>query len=1277
MYKVIGIITTKNRFDLFKIAVNSAYNQIFPLEELLIVSDSNEEVYLREKEFLKNFKVTLIRNLNSKNYSGSLNTAMSYILKKYYINDNDNQLDKIYIALLDDDDYWHVEYIQECAKSLNNETDFVISGINYMLEDKTIKLSIPSNLSIRDFLIGNPHLQGSNTFVKFKSLLNIGTFDESMNSTIDRDMFIRMILLNSKYSVVDKHLVFVNAYHNQDRVTVDPSRKIQGLKKFYRKYNFLMDDSDKVLFFERIEKLLKIKIEKFEEKSFVFDNTYKEDVFNSKENVILIGFIATDYEAAVRLTEEIVNLNRKKIRVLVIINGLYDYQSIFDNLSSSNIEFKLITLDEIKKLNHDNQYGPFISDYVIEDKIAYISLARRILHYHLYEYVKENEVIWILDEDVSLKQETIVDNQIQTTKIPIDYIINKYRDSFDVGVGNITNDPAIPALSTLRTNLIDFYYNLNKKENLGSIISKDLYDYYYDYSDSTNQYLEQPFNIEVKVELKDAFQGKAISRKLILFDDEVKEASNHGGNTLIFNKEVLKVPNLSLKIDNQYIRRGDFFWILCCKNKGYRIMNLPFAVNHNRNTFEFDYPKEINKLIRDLFGSSLTKAYKVYQNTNDAELRNEYIEQVIKRLSKIILSFFRIQSLLKLIDEGNEFKQYFTDEKIREFKDSIVDSLQVDKLKSSFTQLSRYISIYDRLSYEEKEIKLIKEHFNTDNIRLLGYGSEANVFTDEKSVFKVFHKVLTNLNLFNNDVFNKISSLYPIDIHKINPLTIFNYTYETSTEYDGGHADELIQFLRDFKDNNLVFTNINARNFRVNKNNQLKLIDYGDAIKEWNDEDFERMILRTYQLLRYNHISVIEFKTLINMSYKGLDYNFTYGFERFKKIINQRSKEEIHDNIIIDKIKSYNVKTILDYGAGKCKIANKLSNDYKLSVFDIDTETLESRANKNIEVIHDIQNHEKKYDLINTNLVLCAVEDDVAESIIKNIQSLISDSGILVLSICNPFYNDVPNTELRIESRVEDYEIKSKFIKENRIYHSLRDEYNRPFNFYQHLLIKHGFEIVDVDETEGYNLKSLSQIGEHLILVCKYKGEKKKNGICNHAMIIYVDNNSTSIIHQQFHSLTKNIPLDSDIIIIFDDFDIKNKEYCELLFTKSNKIKGEVTFLVNKQILGYEESIKKIFKERVEFNAKYKSCTILRTDYIFNEVDGFNQIQSSLEEKDLIVHNAFNEYNPFNNYNIHEDNADYLPVSWNLNKKVKLVDILRKYKYQSEEKYLYRKARKD
>lgn len=79
--------------------------------------------------------------------------------------------------------------MEQCVNSIRNNEDFVVTGLNFVKEDATYKLAIPDVLTVESFLVKNPHLQGSNTFVKLSTLLKAGGFDENLDSMVDRDFF--------------------------------------------------------------------------------------------------------------------------------------------------------------------------------------------------------------------------------------------------------------------------------------------------------------------------------------------------------------------------------------------------------------------------------------------------------------------------------------------------------------------------------------------------------------------------------------------------------------------------------------------------------------------------------------------------------------------------------------------------------------------------------------------------------------------------------------------------------------------------------------------------------------------------------------------------------------------------------------------------------------------------------------------------------------------------------------------------------------------------------
>ena len=63
----------------------------------------------------------------------------------------------------------------------------------YRITESTREINeAPNQLSVNDFLIGNPGIQGSNIFIRLSCFLEAGGFDENIKSCTDRDLCIRI-----------------------------------------------------------------------------------------------------------------------------------------------------------------------------------------------------------------------------------------------------------------------------------------------------------------------------------------------------------------------------------------------------------------------------------------------------------------------------------------------------------------------------------------------------------------------------------------------------------------------------------------------------------------------------------------------------------------------------------------------------------------------------------------------------------------------------------------------------------------------------------------------------------------------------------------------------------------------------------------------------------------------------------------------------------------------------------------------------------------------------
>lgn len=247
---VVAVIATKNRKNILVNAISSIEAQSLRPDLVVIVGEQNSD--FGDSIDFPDLRILLITNKRTANLSGAINTAIQTVLELGF------QPEITYLAMLDDDDRWDPNYLQKCVAASSNGEDWVVPGIK-RYEDPSaegIDLTIPTKLSTSAFLTGNPHVQGSNLFVKLSTLLRAGCFDENLGSTTDRDVGIRLCNLNAiRIVFIQEHLVHHNAY-GKDRLSTPKSRvKTNGLVQFYRKYSPIMSVEERCKFLNRAHSL--------------------------------------------------------------------------------------------------------------------------------------------------------------------------------------------------------------------------------------------------------------------------------------------------------------------------------------------------------------------------------------------------------------------------------------------------------------------------------------------------------------------------------------------------------------------------------------------------------------------------------------------------------------------------------------------------------------------------------------------------------------------------------------------------------------------------------------------------------------------------------------------------------------------------------------------------------------------------------------------------------------------------------------------------------------
>ena len=247
----IGVIiaTSKSRNEiLFSRSLKSVLLQTQMPDCIIVVDDNNDESVStgvkKGIDLLNCPIISYIKNSHTKNMSGTgaWNTGIEFLAKRIGGDE--------FVAFLDDDDSWDKDYIKNISQTISeNPSTEAIFAFLKRSDCQDVSTFNKSELTVNNFLIGNPGVQGSNMCFKISSLLKINGFSECLASCADRDLMIRFLYEhgNKNVSIIEKK--FVNYFAGNNTVTSCFENKKKGLDSFYQKHINLFD-------FQTLEKSL-------------------------------------------------------------------------------------------------------------------------------------------------------------------------------------------------------------------------------------------------------------------------------------------------------------------------------------------------------------------------------------------------------------------------------------------------------------------------------------------------------------------------------------------------------------------------------------------------------------------------------------------------------------------------------------------------------------------------------------------------------------------------------------------------------------------------------------------------------------------------------------------------------------------------------------------------------------------------------------------------------------------------------------------------------------
>lgn len=181
------IITTFNRPDSLKRAVESVLNQNLPPEEIIVINDG--DTWATDESYLRHSLVKVYQNEKSRGANFSRNRGADLAIADV-------------LMFLDDDDTWEIDKIhrQIQAFGTNSEAGLVYSGRIMVYDtDRTKELyKVPANISgyiYPDILERNIIGTTSSVAIKKAVFFEAGGFDEDLPAMQDYDLWMRICRL--------------------------------------------------------------------------------------------------------------------------------------------------------------------------------------------------------------------------------------------------------------------------------------------------------------------------------------------------------------------------------------------------------------------------------------------------------------------------------------------------------------------------------------------------------------------------------------------------------------------------------------------------------------------------------------------------------------------------------------------------------------------------------------------------------------------------------------------------------------------------------------------------------------------------------------------------------------------------------------------------------------------------------------------------------------------------------------------------------------------------
>lgn len=231
--KVSAIVTTYNRLEEAKRAIESVINQNYRHIEIIIVEDGSNSGIEAWLDTTKTDNTRYVRLDHNRGLAVARNTGLKFATGEL-------------IAYLDDDDEWKPDRIKKQVEAYNKVafSDKDRLGVIYCGAEirfpgkKSVSIKHPKRVGdIRKIIVneGMVTIASSYLFIK-KAIEDVGRFDENLSSCIDHDIWMALASRGYTAIAVDKPLVIVYDRTNRTTMMTNTKGRMKGVKQYVNKW---------------------------------------------------------------------------------------------------------------------------------------------------------------------------------------------------------------------------------------------------------------------------------------------------------------------------------------------------------------------------------------------------------------------------------------------------------------------------------------------------------------------------------------------------------------------------------------------------------------------------------------------------------------------------------------------------------------------------------------------------------------------------------------------------------------------------------------------------------------------------------------------------------------------------------------------------------------------------------------------------------------------------------------------------------------------------------